>query len=200
MIIGLAGKAQAGKDTIGKYLVEQHKFERLAFADKLKEAVAALFDIPREWVDEWKNNELRSLDKVEVICVVDGLSEYSMSWREFLQRFGTEMGREVFGPNFWVDQVFVDPETYYHAEAKYAGRKIVVTDVRFAGEAERIKSLGGYVVEVVRPSIESEDSHPSEVIDFPVDATLYNDASILTLYERVERVLNDILEAELANH
>lgn len=36
MIIGLCGKANAGKDTAGDYLMSEHAFKRTAFAQKLK--------------------------------------------------------------------------------------------------------------------------------------------------------------------
>src|SRR5262249_7886745 len=103
MIIGLTGNKGVGKDTAGAFLVQHCGFERAAFADKLKEAVAALFDFPLEWVDEFKDNHGKSLDAVEVIVDNKGLMQYSFGWREFLQRFGTEMGRNIFGEWFWVD-------------------------------------------------------------------------------------------------
>ena len=36
MIIGLAGYAGAGKDTVGNILIEKHNFRRIAFADKIR--------------------------------------------------------------------------------------------------------------------------------------------------------------------
>ena len=40
MIIGICGLIGSGKDTIADYLVEQHNFQKMSFADKLKDAVA----------------------------------------------------------------------------------------------------------------------------------------------------------------
>ena len=42
MILGLAGYATSGKDTVGRYLVEEHGFTRLAFADTLKRFALAV--------------------------------------------------------------------------------------------------------------------------------------------------------------
>jgi dephospho-CoA kinase len=36
MLIGLSGKAGAGKDTVADYLVRCYKFQRMAFADPMK--------------------------------------------------------------------------------------------------------------------------------------------------------------------
>ena len=42
MIIGLAGYAQSGKDTVAKFLVENHGFERVAFADPIRDLLYEL--------------------------------------------------------------------------------------------------------------------------------------------------------------
>lgn len=43
MLIGLSGKLQSGKDTVAEYLIKKYNFNRLAFADKLKEMARDLF-------------------------------------------------------------------------------------------------------------------------------------------------------------
>lgn len=45
-LIGLSGKAGSGKDTMADYLSVNHGFKRIAFADKLKEVCAELFNLP----------------------------------------------------------------------------------------------------------------------------------------------------------
>lgn len=44
-IVFLLGTSKAGKDTIGNYMVEKYNFERVSFADVLKEEFAKLKDI-----------------------------------------------------------------------------------------------------------------------------------------------------------
>lgn len=46
ILIGITGCAGAGKDTIANRLCASHGFTRLAFADRLKEIVALVFDVP----------------------------------------------------------------------------------------------------------------------------------------------------------
>lgn len=43
MIIGLSGKAQSGKDTVGEYLVKKYGFVRVASADALKRIARNIF-------------------------------------------------------------------------------------------------------------------------------------------------------------
>src|SRR5215467_4376192 len=141
MILGLCGLKQSGKDTIAAYLVKEHGFERKAFADPLKRSVAALFDIPFSEIDKLKMD-----DSILVGVGRHGEEEYdqwiqhigfhAITFRELLQRYGTEAHRDVFGNCFWVDLTLP-------VQGFYPGRAIVVTDVRFREEAERVKFLGG---------------------------------------------------------
>jgi len=48
MIIGICGLIGSGKDTIADYLVKEHNFIKLSFADKLKDCVAEMFDWNRD--------------------------------------------------------------------------------------------------------------------------------------------------------
>lgn len=183
MIIGLTGKKGSGKDTIGLYLTTNHRFQRVAFADPLKFAVANLFDIPVERVDHLKD------DYTEVILQVGRTTDYTYSWREFLQRFGTEMGRNTFGYDFWVDQWQETVEPLLDEDID-----IVVTDVRFNNEAERIKGFDGYIAEVQRPGHEP-DGHVSEAgIDWDyIDCAILNDGSKSQLNRDIEQLLEDII-------
>ena len=107
MVIGFTGRKGTGKDTAAQYFVDKYGFTRVAYADVLKEAAAELFDIPVEYMDRYKNNN-RARIRFEVqhetiLGAYDHMTD--MPLRTFLQRFGTEMGRNIFGPSFWVDQL-----------------------------------------------------------------------------------------------
>jgi hypothetical protein len=189
MILGLKGLKGSGKDTVAAYLIKQHNFERRAFADPLKKSVAALLKVPYHEIDKWKNDQFVL---VEVLAGVDVPEVYSrMSFREFLQRYGTESHRDIFGKNFWLDYTLP-------VEGFYSGRKIVVTDCRFENEARRINRVGGFVVQVHRPGLKDKDQHSSESL-WPsgmVDYQLENDNSIDQLYERIETMLAQLGNAE----
>ena len=175
MIIGLSGFRGSGKDTVAAYLVKEHEFERRAFADPLKRSVAALFNIPFSDIDKMKNDPK---------CDVSLNPLVAMTFREFLQRYGTEAHRDVFGEDFWLEYTLP-------ANGHYSGNLICITDLRFSNEAERIKQLGGRIWFINRITNRSVvDPHSSEIIDFGVDYTIDNTGTIEDLYVEVERALN----------
>lgn len=173
MIIGFHGCKGVGKDTAAQFLIDTYGFQKVSFAGILKEAVAALFNITVEMVDQLKLADSIGT-KGHVILQIDGIVEYDYDWREFLQRFGTEMGREVFGSNFWVDQW----EDYLYRNSIQED-DIVVADVRFRNEAAKIQEMGGTVVKIDRPGHEP-DGHASEepLPTIMIDRYIHNNGSI----------------------
>jgi hypothetical protein len=189
LIIGLSGYKGCGKDTVAAYLVEKYAFERVAFADKLKEAVAALWDIERDFIDILKDypNATVSINVDDhIVYKRSGRGYEPLTWREHLQRFGTEMGRNVLGTDIWVD-LALPMMSKFHTQPR------VVTDVRFENERERIREFGGYLVWIDRPGCES-DGHISERnwLD-DSEYEIMNDGTLDDLYQKVEDMLHAIV-------
>lgn len=173
MLIGFTGYKGVGKDTAANHLVETFGFTKLAFADKMKMAIARLFNIKLEFVDELKN-----MGYVEIHYPLNSDSVTSMMWREFIQRFGTEMGRETFWNDFWVN-LWEDEYDHLVLEEKF---DVVVPDVRFKNEADMVRQLNGVIVEITRPGYKS-DGHASEE-GLPrdmIDAQIANNGSLKAL-------------------
>ena len=183
MIIGLCGLKGSGKDTVAAHLVKSYGYERRAFADPLKKSVANLFNIPFKDIDIYKNDL-----NIEVILTGYGES-MTFTFREFLQRYGTEAHRDVpeMGTDFWVDLTL--PVRGY-----YENRDLVVTDVRFKSEAKRIRHLDGVIVEVNRPGLDSQDQHRSEqeFKELAIDYTIFNNGSIDDLGTGVELMMKNV--------
>ena len=61
MLIGIVGKAGAGKDSIANHLIENYDFTRRAFADPLKQVVQRLFAMSDEqlWGDRKEDIDVR---------------------------------------------------------------------------------------------------------------------------------------------
>lgn len=183
MIIGLCGAKQSGKDTVGAYLVKKHGFEKRAFAYTLKKSFAALFGIPVGVLEELKNDPSVRLEFTRHRLKGFNVPESSLTIRELLQRYGTEAHRDVFGEDFWLDQTL--------PPGKYFSQNIVITDVRFNNEAERVRLMGGFVVNLIRP-LSAKDVHASEEGIEPniVDYEIENDGTIPSLFGKVDAMMH----------
>lgn len=189
MIIGLTGKLESGKDTIADYLVEKYGFDKVGFADELYRGVCGLFGIDLEIAQAWKNPDYGI--KVEITGLVSGTKlEYGeFTWREFLQRFGTEMARECWDEDFWIDRF----ERKYLEDS--ASDFLVVKDVRYNNEALCLGSHGGTIWEVLRPGKDG-DSHESEagIDERHIDGEIMNNASLEELYETLDWWMKELTD------
>lgn len=211
-IIGVNGFKRSGKGETGKAIDLLCEGVRLlGFADKLKILAArTLGYLPEHYSDEecialmdeakekWYLECRRTGNNTRVQKVIDGRKIYSsadVTMRAYLQNLGNE-ARGVFGEDFWVDQVLPPDGLTYEAQrhslaAMYPhATTLVFTDLRYANEAERILSLGGFVIEVVRPGV-TTDGHASEK-PLPRDLISYqvkNDKGLKDLQWEVNKVL-----------
>ena len=178
MIIGLSGYAQSGKDTIAEYLINNHGFTKVAFADPIREALYELDPI------------VTVLNGVQVTVkpAIDlyGWDEAKTIFpeiRRLIQRFGTEVGREMWNENFWVKRAF--------DKIRKINGDVVVTDVRFTNEADAITILSGKLWRVVRNGVGPVNPHSSEVAldNFNFNATIDNNGSLKDLYATVDSLI-----------
>jgi len=51
-VVMISGWKGSGKDTAAEFLIKEHGFIRIAFADPLKDLVSEEWDIPRSWCDD----------------------------------------------------------------------------------------------------------------------------------------------------
>lgn len=77
MLIGLIGNKRVGKDTVANMLVDKFDFQKIAFADPIKEVISLLFDL------DTSDNK----DK-------EAITDYNVSLRTLYQKFGTELMHE----------------------------------------------------------------------------------------------------------
>ena len=171
-IIGVAGPARAGKDTVGDYLVKYKGYKRFAFADPMKDMICALLGWQREHLELAKDEHIASL---------------GYSPRELLQTIGTEWGRDTLNKHFWVDATFRQIANLH--EGAWAG--VVITDCRFENEASRIRKEGGIVTHISRSNAPVVAEHVSEagVSMKGSDCKLYNEDTIEDLHIAVDKML-----------
>lgn len=165
MIIGLSGYAQSGKDTVAQILVEHYGFERVAFADKIREFCYAMNPV----VGHVANEETILRHVVDR----DGWDEAKQvgGIRRMLQNVGIA-AREVFGEKFWIEQALtgINPT-----------ENIVITDVRFTNEARAIKEYeSSQIWRIKRLGVQAVNSHvsESEMDDYAVDQIFLNNGTI----------------------
>lgn len=203
-LIGINGFKRSGKGTVFEGIrefrfVENYRAEGKGFADKLKQYAALslgytgtpeeLFEIGDNlkhdgvFIEVWRSHGPADGNTCE---------RDQITGRQYLQNIGNE-ARELFGEWFWVDQVTPNsPQALRRVwelppdEPALLPDAACITDLRYPNEAERVRAIGGVVIEVTRPGTES-DGHASEQ-PLPrdlVDYTLANDSSIHDLYEKV---------------
>jgi hypothetical protein len=178
VIIGLSGYAQTGKDTIADYLVKNYGFTRVAFADPIREAVYRLNP----------NINIADMRGIPIATAVDKLGwetvkVESQDARWLLQRMGTEVGREIFGENFWVDQAMKKALEY---------DKVVITDVRYPNELEAILGHSGAVWRVIKDDTGAVNRHASEsaLDDFQFEYIIFNNDTKEDLYRSIDDLMN----------
>jgi len=176
MLVGICGKAGAGKDTVGDYLVEKHGFEKISLAGPIKRLVQDIFVLSDEEVNDRVLREQPMPDW-------DGWSV-----RRLLQFIGTDMFRKLLFEDIWVrslwKRVSSDLENNY-----------VVTDVRFPNELEHLKNGGGdnfLSIKVVRDGCDGTvgiQGHESEKYDLETDMVFENNDSFEDLFAKVDEII-----------
>ena len=145
MLIGVAGAKRSGKDTVGDFLCEHHGYERLSFAQPLKDMLRCLYREVGLSEDEIEDRISGSLKDKPDPKFIDGVQP-----RHLMVTLGTEWGREQIADQLWY---WVVQRKVEIMRAKGI-QKIVITDVRFANELAMIKNLGGITAVVRRKTVE----------------------------------------------
>jgi hypothetical protein len=176
--IGLSGYAQSGKDTVAEVLVKDFGYKKVAFADAIREALVVLN--PRI---EVANMAMRLSSAVKSFGW-EFLKKEDTGVRELLQRFGTEVGREMFDQNIWVDlAIDLVPD----------GGRVVFSDVRYPNELKAIRAAGGTVWRVNRPDVSAPNDHESEhaLKDYKFDLQINNVDTVDFLQDLVASIMKE---------
>ncbi len=203
IVIGLAGPAGAGKDSVADILVRTFGFVKFAFSDALYAEVRNAFALEDESL--LRNRETKEIPLAELAgenCLDSGftnvLKEFidsgdtPLSPRQVLQWWGTEY-RRAQTPNYWLDRaedfIFGLQKIYQYPE--HAPQHFVECGTRFENEREWIKTgafgdrFGGNIWHVHRGEGVIASAHASAVplTILPGERQLWNNDSL----ERLER-------------
>ena len=138
MIVGLLGFIGSGKGTAGQILKEVG-FQPLSFASGVKDVTSVMFNWRRDLLEG--DNDTSRLWREQPDEFWSSKFGRPFTPREALQKMGTEVGRNIFHENFWVDRL----EKYLAP-----GEHCVVTDCRFQNEIDFIHRQGGILIEIQR--------------------------------------------------
>jgi len=186
-LIGIAGYARSGKDTMAEYISMRYSFKKAAFADPIRQALVALN--PNVIVNHPETGE-RAHMPLELAVFSFGweqLKSLSPDVRPLLQNMGSEVGRHFFGKDLWVNRLFLD---------NVGERKLVISDVRYWNEAQAIRKRGGEVWLVQRLDGHPANGHSSEsdLGEYEFDRVFSNDGNLDRLYDKIDMAL--VLEGE----
>lgn len=186
LLIGVYGKARAGKDTLSDYLSSRMHLRKYAFAEPLKQMLKSVF-----------GDNFHTGDR-ERIC-----PEAGVSYRTLMQTLGTEWGREI-NPNLWVNLVAKrwaetqeDFATGPRIEDHPLTQGMIISDVRFDSEARWIKEQGGILIEIDRPgtNVVGIAGHASEQGISPglTNVKVHNTSDVAYLHSTLDRLMKDYL-------
>lgn len=183
-LIGIGGYATAGKDALADFLVDFGWFKTYMSAP-LEQALLILNPLIPVYPGKWINRDAPKVLDYDSHLVYSDLHELvgydeskkNIEVRRLLQVLGTEIGRNKFGEDCWVDMAFgvVDREI--------VERPVVITGIRYANELKAVRSRGGLAVWVNRAGRGPVNAHTSDNTLGPddFDKVIHNDGSLVDL-------------------
>ena len=143
MLVGINGLIGSGKNTVGDYLVEEHKFIHDSFAKTLKDMTSVLMGWPRELLEGDTDESRLWREQVDEFWSKK-LNIQDLTPRMTLQLLGTEVLRDNFSEGIWISCV----------EKRLSELKketnVVITDCRFSNEVNMIQQKNGILIKVKR--------------------------------------------------
>lgn len=169
-LIGIAGVAGSGKDTVADFLKAHYNFKSVAFADPIRAGMKAITGL----IDEYFQHPSK-----EVVLEIFGKSP-----RQMMQTLGTEWGRDSVNEDLWLILASIKVKAY-HDE----GYHVAITDVRFANEAAYIRNNGGCIWHIKRGGAGTKHLHASEagVAFAQGDEVINNNGTIEDLHGKIAR-------------
>lgn len=201
MIISFSGRKNSGKTTLAKILM-QRGFQKISFADKLKELVSEIYSWPltelsdsikkEEKLDppvQWGKNEAQVLERlINSHSKLDSTPRTFYTRRQSLQYIGTEVLRK-YDNDFHVKSV---------RNKIKLGNDYVLDDVRFPNELEELNNLDAITIFILRPYyFDDYSNHTSETnINYTmINNVIVNDGSLHKFLRKSKMFLESVLSS-----
>lgn len=193
--VGFCGEAGCGKTLASDWVMENFGHVRLfRFSATLKKMLYELLRscAPKDHPVGPKDYLNDPILKNEPIPYLGGVSA-----RTLMQTLGTEWGRNLIHPDFWVMITAAKFERlagHPYARGQDGSILAVSDDVRFPNEVDMIHAYGGLVIEIKRPNYANHltpeaKTHVSEKRAFTPDYTVTNAGTPEDLYVALARIL-----------
>lgn len=183
-LIGLAGPAGCGKDTVAQILCDTQEFRRISLADPIRQGLASMLEIPDYHFIE---RELKEQPMAEL---------GGKTPRQAMQTLGTEWGRNCIDQHIWL-KVAERKMAYIRAMAAGGNARIngiVISDIRFPGEAKWLREQGGSIWHIRRPNNPNatKAAHESEIPLIPEegDSFIINDGDLDDLFLQISTLIH----------
>lgn len=178
---------KSGYDISGAAMYQINNFGRTwkikKWAAKLKEISSILTGVPVEMFEDQEFKKKYMGD------------QWGMTYREFLQKLGTDAMRNHLHSNIWVNALMSE----YDDSCNW-----VITDTRFPNEANAIKEKGGIIIRVERDSAVTgaysinrfgrkiKEGHASETSldNWDFDEVVSNDGIIGDLIVKIKNIID----------
>jgi hypothetical protein len=238
-ILGINGKIGSGKDTVGQIIQyldwykaanSQGLSTNMSFEEWLKIKTASFPFNHKHWEIKKFAGKLKQIASILTGATLEQLEdqdfkklemgpEWGITYRELLQKLGTEAMRNGLHENVWVNALMADYKNGASIEIKdvnatFMGSKIesvkvkqeeskwIITDMRFPNEMEAVKAKGGITIRVNRPysttggngipaTFSQTQFHPSETAldNHEFDYVIDNNGTISDLIDKVKNIL-----------
>lgn len=181
MIICLVGYIGSGKDTAAEYLIKNHNFKKMSFAQKVKDVAATVFG--------WNREQLEGLTPADRDWREQLDPYWGLSPRDAMQKIGTEMFRNMISPDVWVKCLLKNLEG--------CQENVVITDCRFQNEYDAMKRHEALFVFIDRNNFNQNTQncckHVSESFICKLrekcDAIISNNGTIEDMHQQLKQLL-----------
>ena len=204
-LIGIAGKAGSGKDTVGK-IIQFLTLDDDVFSKTNRDCIAdlehkAYCASQSKWKIKKYASTLKKITSIILGCKVNKLEDrdfkekelgkqwqvidYTLTPRLLLQRLGTDAARYVH-PDIWVNALF----SKFKKKSRW-----IITDVRFDNEVRAIQERGGIVIRVNRDKSKDSTEHSNHLSETALDnyegfdVILNNNDTLEDLIEEIRQIL-----------
>lgn len=200
IVLGMSGKLGVGKNYLSDHFVVPRLIE--IFKEQGIQLLPYYFSF-----GSFIKSEIYARDMTNTLSFHNLFVEKTTEVREYLQTYGTEVGRQTVRPDVWIRQlqIWISIQQYQLSQLPLNIRRtmvplFIVQDIRFENELAYVQSLpNNLVIRVVAPKRNQERHtmegsnkyHPSEIdLDsLPFEHVVHNDIDEGGVLHELENVV-----------